>query len=520
MGVTMTLRIAVSFAVLALAACSGGGSNPGPVSGGPQSAQIAKPGELSEPRSATATAAPTASATPSVIIHSGSHGPVISHLILGMNMAGWVDITETGLSKALSALDLAATRWPGGSESDQYHWQTNSSCNGGYTDTNSTFDNFENDVAKPAKLDVAITLNYGSNAACNAGGDPTEAAAWVAHAKANGDNVKYWTVGNEEYGSWEYDLHAKKNDPTTYASAVATGYYPDVKAADSNAQVGVVVEADSSWDTTVLKNAKYDFVELHFYFTGPGQENDQTLLQQGASALTAQVNIVKSELAAAGHPNTPIYLGEIGSVYTNPGKQSMSIVQGLFTGMVLGELMNDGVFRGTWWLGFGGCSDASSGANFSSSIYGWQNFGGYMALSDGTPEYGCSNATSVPLGTPFPTARAYQLLPNYARSGEHVDAVSLNSSLTNVRAYAASHGAGYAVILFNLSETQTYTVNVGADGMTSGSNATMQTYGKAQYDESQSNVWTGIVTHVSGAWKGTVPETLKPWSMNVVILYP
>ena len=28
------------------------------------------------------------------------------------------------------------------------------------------------------------------------------------------------TVGNEEYGNWEEDLHAKPNDPTTYASAV------------------------------------------------------------------------------------------------------------------------------------------------------------------------------------------------------------------------------------------------------------------------------------------------------------
>jgi hypothetical protein len=526
MGVTMTLRIAVSVAVFALAACSGGGSNPGTASVGGTGA--VQPDAVA-PHAAAATATakpkptamptPAASATPSVLVHSGTHGAAMSRLILGMNMAAWVDITEPGLSQAITNIAYTATRWPGGSESDQYHWATNSSCSGGYTATNSTFDNFEKDVAKPANLDVAITLNYGSNAACNGGGDPTEAAAWVAHAKANDDDVKYWTVGNEEYGSWEYDLHAKKNDPTTYASAVATGYYPDVKAADSNAQVGVVVDADSSWDTIVLKNAKYDFVELHYYFTGPGQENDQTLLQQGASGLTAQVNVVKSELAAAGRPNTPIYLGEIGSVYSNPGKQSMSIVQGLFTGMVLGELMNDGVFRGTWWLGFGGCSDASSGANFSSSIYGWQNFGGYMTMSDGTPEYGCSNAPAVPLGTPFPTARAYSLMTHVSRTGEHTDAVSLNPSLTNVRAYAASHATGYAVVLFNLSETTAYNVQVGVDGMTSGSNATMETYGKAQYDESQHNVWAGPIYHVTGKWQGTIPETLAPWSMNVVLLY-
>jgi len=435
-------------------------------------------------------------------------------------MAGWVDITESGLAPALSGIGYTSTRWPGGSESDQYHWQTNTSCNGGYTATNSTFDNFMNDVAKPANLDVAVTLDYGSNAACNAGGDPTEAAAWVSHAKAQGDDITYWTVGNEEYGSWEYDLHSDQHDPGTYANAVATGYYPDVKAADPNAKVGVVVEGQSSWDSTVLANALYDFVELHFYFTGPGQENDQTLLQQGATTLTSQINNLKSELASAGKPNTPIYLGELGSVYGNPGKQSMSIVQGLFAGMVLGEMMNDGVYRGTWWLGFGGCNDASSGANFSSSIYGWQNFGGYMTLSDGTPEYGCSNATTTTRGTPFPTARAYQLMSQVAHDGEHALTVTNNASLTMVRSYAATHGSGYAVVLFNLDENAAHAVNVGVDRLASGSSATITTYGKAQYDMSQQNLWPGPVSQSTGAWQRSVPVTLPAWSMTVVTLSP
>jgi hypothetical protein len=517
----MTRRIAVSLAIFGLAACSSAG---GPLSNAPlpeHASSAERPSSaLHDGAALTAPATSETVAGSEALIRSGTGGPAISRLVLGANMAGWVDITEPGLSKALSSVGFTATRWPGGSTSDVYHWQTNTSCNGGYTDTNSTFDNFENDVAKPAHLDVAITLNYGSNAACNGGGDPTEAAAWVAHAKANGDHVKYWTVGNEEYGSWEYDLHADAHDPATYANAVATGYYPDVKAADSSAQVGVVVEANSSWDSTVLANAKYDFVELHYYFTGPGQENDTDLLHHGAADLGAAVETVKSELKAAGRANTPIYVGEIGSVYTNPGKQSMSIVQGLYTGMVLGELMKDGVFRGTWWLAFGGCNDASSGANFSSSLYGWQNFGGYMILSDGTPEYGCENATAVPRGTPFPSARAYQLLRGFALDGEHYEPVELGASLKDVRAYGATHGGGYAVALFNLSETGSTTVQIAAEGLASGSKATMLTYGKAQYDNSQRNVWTGPVTQTSGPWQGSVSETLAPWSMNVVTLDP
>jgi len=530
----MTLRFAVFSSALVLAACSGGGAGPAPgPDSGPTAVATATPRATNSPAggpSATPSPAPTATpaatqtpgsaATASVLVHSGTQLAPISRLVLGANMAGWYDITQSGLSGALHTAGFTATRWPGGSESDQYHWQTNSSCNGGYTSPNSTFDNFMHDVAQPAALDVAITLDYGSNAACNAGGDPSEAAAWVAHAKQQGYGVKYWTVGNEEYGSWEYDLHASQHDPATYASAVAAGYYPQVKAADANAQVGVVVEANPSWDTTVLANAKYDFVELHYYAQAPGSESDSGLLQTGASSLTSQVRTVQSELASDGHASTPIYVGELGSVYTNPGKQSTSIVQALYAGLVLGELMQDGVFRATWWLGFGGCSDATSGANFSSSLYGWQNFGGYMIVSDGTPEFGCSNATAVPRGTLLPTARAFQVMSAFARDGEHALSVTTSTALPNVRSYAASHGNGYAVVLFNLDRTSAHTVNVGVDTMASGSSATITTYGKAQYDDSQQNVWTGPVTQSAGAWQHTVPVTLPPWSMSVVVLTP
>ena len=72
----------------------------------------------------------------------------------------------------------------------------------------------------------------------------------------------------------------------------------------------------------MLANSKYDFVEFHYYPQAPGSESDTYLVQQAAQGLTTQIKTLKAELATAGKPNTPIYVGEIGSVYTNPGKQS------------------------------------------------------------------------------------------------------------------------------------------------------------------------------------------------------
>jgi hypothetical protein len=464
----------------------------------------------------------TGDAGATVDVESGKPGAVIDARVLGANFAAWYDITQPGLASSLQQTGFTAVRWPGGSSSDEFHWQSNTLCNGGYFNANSTFDNFMTDVALPAKVDVAVTLDYGSNSACNGGGDPSEAAAWVNYANNTKKyGVKYWTVGNEVYGSWEYDLHQIPHDPTTYAQAVATGYYPQIKAVDPTSQVGVVVEPNwnPAWDPIVLSQAQYDFVEYHFYAQAPGQESDSYLLTQAPQALTAGVQAVQADLAAAGHSTTPIYVGELGSVYTDPGKQTTSITQSLFAGQVLGELMNDGVFRSTWWLAYGGCSDPSSG-NFSKSLYGFQDFGGYMIFSDGTPEYGCPNAPVVPRGTPLPTVRAYQVMSQVAQSGEHMLATALGGSSQNVRAYAMTHGTGYGVVLFNLDKTAATSVAVSIDGLTSGSKLAFTTYGKAQYDKSKKNVWAGPVSKKSGKWTGPFTVNLPAWSMTAIVASP
>src|SRR5206468_8595999 len=189
------------------------------------------------------------------------------------------------------------------------------------------------------------TVNYGSNPQCNDGADPNEAAAWVAYANnTKGYGVKWWSVGNEEFGaSWETDMHqpsATRHDPATYANLVATQFYPKMKAA-SKMPINVCVDAEpgwyTGWDPVVLKNAKYDCVELHYYPEAPGQESDDFIVNQGAAKLTQTIDALKQELKTAGHPNALIYIGEIGSVYSTPGKQSMSITQALYVGQAIGE---------------------------------------------------------------------------------------------------------------------------------------------------------------------------------------
>jgi hypothetical protein len=508
---------------------------------------------------AAITQTTTVSIQSTVSVNESSSGPAVTDQILGMNLAAWYDVVgnATAVNDAFAQAGIQALRWPGGSWSDEYHWQTpNSSSNpslpymcannssgvpngstswGGY----STFEEFVTSIVQGGNYDLALTADYGTDAACTGPGQPSEAAAWVAAAVADGITVSHVTVGNEEYGTWETDLHTPANNAATYAAAVAgsTGYYSAIKNACSGCQntlVGVSVNPGNSpaWDPTVLANAPYDFVEYHFYPETPGEENDTFLVQQAAQELTANINTIKSELNTAGKPNTPIYVGEIGGAYSNPGKQSWSITQGLYAGQVLGEMMNAGVSRLTWWIGFGNCN--GSAGNDSSSLYGWQDFGAYNVFSDGPGDTGGTNNSpcdygtgsgssyTAPIGTMSPTARAFQLFSNVAVNGESVLTATVAGDTNNVRAYAATHSGGTALVLFNLNENANAPVTITLSGLSSSSGVTVETYDKAIYDMSNpatTNTWAPPVTVNLGP-QSLQPLTLSlaPWSMNVVII--
>ena len=487
------------------------------------------------PATAMTTVTVTGAVASSVTVDLSSSGPAVTDKLLGMNMAIWYDLVanQNGIVDAFHNAGITQVRWPGGSESDLYHWSTNTLCDGGYADGNDTFTNFVNDMAIPANLDVALTANYGSNAACTAGGDPTEAAAWATAALAAGITPSHITVGNEEYGSWEYDLHSTANDPTIYANAVVgpNGYYSLIKTASPSTLVGIDVDADNlnpGWDSIVMANAKgfYDFVEYHYYPEAPGQESDTFLVQQAPQELTANIKTLRTELTNWGTPNTPIYVGEIGGPYSNPGKQSWSITQGLYAGQVLGEMMNAGVSRLTWWIGFGNCNGTNG--NDGTSLYGWQNFGAYNVFSDGSEDNTCPGAG--PLGTMSPTARAFQVFSQMAVNGQTVLTATVTGDTTDVRAYAATNPNGAAVLLFNDNENLAQQVTVALSGKTSTSKVTVTTYDKATYDLSGSptgtppdpagtNTWAAPITTTDTSTQ-TLPLTLTltPWSMNMVII--
>lgn len=497
--------ILLSFATL-LAGCGGTHSMPSAVSAG--SVSLARRDQTT---------------TPIVALDARSKGPLVGNDLYGVSLGTWYAFRRRFVAPSLRAVGIHLLRFPGGSESDAYHWKNGGSlcAGGGYIAPGATFDNFMRQVAAPMSSEVAITLDYGSNRACNAGGDPNEARAWIAHAKQRGYRVPYWTVGNEVYGSWEYDLHAHAHNPHTYARAVRHGYYPALKQTDSRAKLGIVVDMpnDHAWNDVVLREAQpFDFVELHYY-PEYGRDGDEYLLGAGIDRLARALHELRNEMTAAGvSSDVPIFLGEFNNDSGQEGKQSVSIVNALFLGQMLGTLASAGVPMSAFWLGYGNCDQSG---DFSKKLYGWQNFGSEALFSDGLPDpyEGCSNTPKIRGGTPFPTARVMALIAKGVPPGSSVRDVTLSKGPDRlVRAYGFAIRGGFALAMFNNTLDS---VDVRARIENSGKSefdATLETYGKAQYDKSKDNEWVGSVKTNLGRVGATVPLTLPPYSVSLLTM--
>ena len=92
---------------------------------------------------------------------------------------------------------------------------------------------------------------------------------------------------------------------------------------------------------------------------------------------TEYTNLLNQYLGAAAG-NVELLTTEFNSVYSNPGKQTTSLVNGLFIADSLGELLQTSYDGAIVWDLRNGPYDTSN--NDSSSLYGWREGGDYGLL--------------------------------------------------------------------------------------------------------------------------------------------
>ncbi len=516
----------------------------------------------------------------------------------GANAVVWDQATATAQTIALvQAAGLGAVRIPGGGESDVYDWSTNESYQSagvlaGWT-WPAGFDQFAQLITS-ANLQTFVTVNYGS-------GTPQQAAAWVAYANASstlpgtaadvllgvdtygvdwktagfwsslraskplatddGRNflrlgrsspfgLKYWEVGNECYGTWEYDVQKVQNDPVEYGTRFAQ-YYALMKAVDPTIRIGAVAttstegpynypteavtdpvthQQQTDWDHVMLgtmKNAGVmpDYLICHRYEQNAGQENDATLLQLASAPATgwpvdaALLRGPLNDFFGAAAANVELCVTENNSVHNDPGKQMNSLVNGLYMADSLGSLLQTEFNSMVWWDLRNGPNTNSDGTalagNMSSSLYGWRMYGDYGLLSMPsllTPETTYYDA--------YPPYYAMKLLSHFARGGDTIVQAASDNTLLSV--YAARRADGSLCLLaVNKSPTSTLSANVSLTGFTPQPAMTVYSYGIPQDEAARTGSGSPNVAVSSQSLPGPAfTLSLSPYSATVLSITP
>jgi hypothetical protein len=352
----------------------------------------------------------------------------------GLHTANWDPIFDSEATvSVLQDTGIQALRFPNGSSANDYHWESNTSvargtCTGAITQRTS-FDMFAR-IAVRTGVQVFLIVNYGS-------GTPSEAAEWVRYANlTQRHDFKYWEVGNENYGSWETDCNERPHDPFTYATRFKE-YFLQMKAVDPTIKVGAVVEVGedgyatytdhpatnprtgrrhNGWTPVVLSTLRSlgvtpDFVAYHKYLQTPGWESDADLLQSSRTWADDAADLrqqLTDYLGPAG-ANVELLCTEHNSVSGRPGKQSASLVNGLFLADSTGQLLQT-EFNSVIWHDLRQARLTTN--NNASWLYGWRQYGNYGVVS-----IDFANPTGP--SEQYPTFHVMKLLRHFARGGCH-----------------------------------------------------------------------------------------------------
>ena len=426
----------------------------------------------------------------------------VSDVALGVNHAVWDTTLGTdAVADLMKGAGVQLMRYPGGSYGDIYHWQDNTAP-GGYVAPNTDFDHFMAGVRR-AGSQAMVIANYGT-------GTAQEAADWVRYANVTqGYDVKYWEIGNENYGNghyganWEADNHADKS-PAGYANLVKD-YAQAMKAVDPTVQIGAVLTMPGNWPDGIvgggdagtwnevvlsIAGAYVDFVIIHWYPGGSTGPETFAKLDQVRDALW----LLRQQLDRyAGGRSLKVALSEINTGYgmnTQPGA--------LFAADAYASLLAEGVFTVVWW-------NVHNGPTAVSTIAGQTDYGDFGLLSSASclPD----GVTCEPaLNTPFAPYHAVSMTAKFARAGDQFIRASSTDPL--VKAHAARRANGeLAVLLINQDPVNAHSVAVQYAGFTPAPSAQVLTFGNGD---------TGISTSTGSATSRTLP----PYSLTTLILRP
>jgi hypothetical protein len=198
---------------------------------------------------------------------------------------------------------------------------------------------------------------------------------------------------------------------------------------------------------------------------------------------------------------------ENNSVYGSPGKQTTSIVNGLYLADSIGNILKTEFNSLLWWDLRNG-KEASN--NNSASLYGWRKYGDYGIVDYADPA-GPANR--------YPTFYIYKLLTHYAREGETVLQASSDYEGLGVYAVRSTDNSEVHVLLINKNKVSTLNASITLSGFTPSGQADVFSYGIPQDTAAQTGVGSADVAQTTMTVSGhNFTFAAGPYSATVINL--
>jgi hypothetical protein len=351
----------------------------------------------------------------------------------------------------------------------------------------------------------------------------------------------HFEVGNEVYGSWETDHHGtgantgQSHDPATYVAfakrfaVYATQISPFVRIGLDVGSTGY----NNNWATKILAQCAAlkwtpGFLSDHNYMQSPGNESDSFLLLHSVSdpngqnpsnpldwagRAAAYRKLLRQEVGSSAS-QVSLLCTEVNSITYNPGKQTTSLVNGLFVADSIGSILETEYnavlvwdLRNAW----------DTRGNNSPSLYGWRQGGDYGLLGRGNSP----PATGAYIA--YPSYFAEELLSHMVHQGDSV--VRAVSSDPYLSVYAVKQANGHLdLLVINKNATAGLTGNFQVSGLQPAAQATLWQYGKAQDTaQSQSPNGSAALAHFTATLTlsgSNFSYSFPSYSMTVLDLAP
>lgn len=357
----------------------------------------------------TDASATTATPTDTINVDLNKVITKVPKYLFGNNANQWMGqiADQTSLMQYLTDLNPNVIRFPGGSISDVYFWNSpvGSPPADAATTLYTTYNNSSNSyVAAPADANSywygtrspseswtialgnyykvlqqtnstgMITVNY-AYARYGKGPAPVQTAAhlaaeWVRYDKGRS---KYWEIGNESAGVWEagYQINLTDNQDGQPKIITGTLYGQHFKIfADSMRKaaqdVGVTIKigaqvignpeansglTSSTWNSdmfTAMGNYA-DFFIVHNYYAPWRQNSSASVVLNSALTETKAISsYLNSNTASNGVQMKPIAMTEW-NIESEGSKQKVSAVAGMHAVLSLGEMLSNGFGQAARW---------------------------------------------------------------------------------------------------------------------------------------------------------------------------